>query len=169
MTGSDRLPFFQSINRDRFMIQSTSRFGAGLLAGLALLAGSCASRVTGGPNVIDVDAPAEFTVTDSGLKYRILRKSDGPKPTADDRVTVDYSGWLDNDTIFDSSYQRREPSSFVLSKVVPGWTEGVQLIGVGGMIELEVPPELGYGARGMPGVIPPNSTLHFKIELREIE
>ena len=118
--------------------------------------------------IVDPDAPTEFTTTDSGLKYRILRKSDGAKPDLQDRVVVDYSGWLDNQTIFDSSYGRNEPASFLLSDVVPGWTEGLQLIGVGGMIELEIPPELGYGANGRPPIIPPNSTLHFKVELLEI-
>ncbi len=139
-----------------------------VLACLALVTCSCASRLAG-PGLIDADAPEEFSSTDSGLKYRILRKSSGDKPTASDRVTVDYSGWLDDGTVFDSSYERRGPASFVLSNVVPGWTEGLQLVGEGGMIELEIPSELGYGARGQPPVIPPNATLHFKVELHEIE
>ena len=135
----------------------------------ALLTCSCASGVMSnrsGP--VDEDAPEEFTTTDSGLKYRILRKSDGRKPTASDLVRVHYAGWLDDTSEFDSSYSRGRPASFALNEVVPAWTEGLQLIGEGGMIELEVPPNLGYGAVGMPPKIPPNATLHFKVELIEV-
>ena len=114
---------------------------------------------------VDDDAPEEFTETDSGLKYRILRKSDGEKATASDSVTVNYRGWLDDDTEFDSSYKRGEPISFPLGGVIPGWTEGMQLVGVGGMIELTIPAELGYGQRGAGADVPPNATLHFIVEL----
>jgi FKBP-type peptidyl-prolyl cis-trans isomerase len=90
-------------------------------------------------------------------------------PTAKDRVTVHYKGWLDNETIFDSSYRRDETISFGLNQVIKGWTEGMQLIGTGGMIELEIPYQLGYGERGTPGgPIPPRANLHFLVELFEI-
>lgn len=121
-----------------------------------------------GPLLIDDDAPTEFTTTESGLKYRILRKSSQQKPVASSRVKVDYRGWLDDGSTFDSSYNMREPASFSLSNVIPAWTEGLQLLGEGGMIELEVPPELGYGEAGNPPSIPPNATLHFKVELLRI-
>ena len=114
---------------------------------------------------VDDDAPEEFTETESGLKYRILRKSDGEKATANDSVTVNYRGWLDDETEFDSSYKRGEPISFPLGGVIPGWTEGMQLVGVGGMIELTIPAELGYGKRGAGADVPPNATLHFIVEL----
>lgn len=117
------------------------------------------------PGKIDADAPKEFKTTDSGLKYRILRKSDKQKPSADKRVTVHYKGWLNNEIIFDSSYRRGEKISFGLGQVIPGWTEGMQLVGVDGMIELEIPPHLGYGARGAGRAVPPNATLHFIVEL----
>ena len=117
---------------------------------------------------MDSDAPEEFTATRSGLYYRILRKSNGRKPRSTDIVLAHYRGWLNNGKQFDSSYERGEPTEFPLNGVVPGWTEGLQLIGIGGMIELEVPPGLGYGAQGRPG-IPPNATLHFIIELKEIK
>lgn len=120
------------------------------------------------PGPADEDAPKEFTETKSGLKYRILRKSDGAKPKATDSVTVHYKGWLDNKKEFDSSYKRGEEISFPLNMVIPGWTEGLQLVGEGGMIELEIPSELGYGTRGAGNVIPPNSTLHFLVELKKI-
>jgi len=121
-----------------------------------------------GPMLIDEDAPTEFTTTSSGLKYRILRKSTNRKPVPSSKVEVDYRGWLDDGSTFDSSYNQRQPVSFSLGKVVPGWTEGLQLLGEGGMIELEVPPELGYGEAGSPPTIPPNATLHFKVELLRI-
>ncbi len=133
--------------------------------GLLALAG-CQSQTAPGPQ--DPDAPKEFTETSSGLKYRILRKSDGKHPTAASRVTVHYKGWLDSNRVFDSSYPTGTPVSFGLNEVIAGWTEGVQLIGEGGMIELEIPPELGYGREGTPG-IPPNSRLHFYIELKKVE
>ena len=121
------------------------------------------------PGPVDEDAPEEFTTTDSGLKYRILRKGTGEKPERSDKVTVHYKGWLDDETVFDSSYQRGETISFPLNRVIPGWTEGMQLVSEGGMIELEIPSELGYGAAGSPGSIPPNATLHFIVELFEIK
>lgn len=121
-----------------------------------------------GPMAMDPDAPTEFTTTESGLKYRILRKSDGRKPTINDQVEVDYSGWLDDGTIFDSSYNSRKTATFQAGNLIAGFTEGLQLVGEGGMIELEIPPQLAYGPSGNNSV-PPNSTLHFKIELHEIK
>jgi len=120
------------------------------------------------PGPIDNDAPHEYTETDSGLKYRILRKSKKNKPKATQGVEVHYKGWLDNKEIFDSSYQRGKRIKFMLNQVIPGWTEGVQLVGVGGMIELQIPAKLGYGAGGIPGTIPPNATLHFIVELHDL-
>ncbi len=122
-----------------------------------------------GTGPVDSDAPAEFTKTESGLGYRVLRKSDGKKPKADNTVTVHYRGWLNNGKVFDSSYERGEPTTFPLRNVVAGWTEGMQLVGEGGMIELWVPSRLGYGERGSPGSIPPHSTLHFIVELVRVQ
>ena len=147
--------------------KTTTGITLSLCMGL-LLAIGCSTRGKG-PGVIDPDAPSEFTTTDSGLKYRILRKSSGAKPSANSRVTVDYSGWLDNGTVFDSSYDRPDPATFALGAVIAGWTEGIQYVGEGGMIELEIPSELGYGRNGFPPNIPPNSRLHFKVELIRIE
>lgn len=120
-----------------------------------------------GAGPVDQDAPQEFTETASGLKDRILRKSDGQKPAASDSVTVHYRGWLDNGSEFDSSYARGEAISFPLTGVIAGWTEGMQLVGEGGMIELWIPPQLGYGARGSAGAVPPNATLHFSEDVIE--
>jgi FKBP-type peptidyl-prolyl cis-trans isomerase FkpA len=120
-----------------------------------------------GAGPMDPDAPEEFTRSKSGLYYRILRKSSGRRPHSTDHVLADYRGWMNDGQQFDSSYDQGKPSEFALNQVVAGWTEGLQLIGEGGMIELEVPPRLGYGALPHLG-IPPNSTLHFIVELKEI-
>ena len=110
-----------------------------------------------------------FITLPSGLKYRILRTGTGTKPGPRDQVLVQYEGWLDDGTVFDSTYDRRMTATmFNLSAVIPAWTEGLQLVGVDGMIELEVPPELGYGKHGIMPMIPPNATLHFVIELLEV-
>jgi FKBP-type peptidyl-prolyl cis-trans isomerase len=98
-----------------------------------------------------------------------LRKGARHRPKSYDTVVANYRGWLDNGHTFDSSYERGKPTEFSLSQVVPGWTEGLQLVGEGGMIELEIPSRLGYGARGMPPHVPPNSTLHFIVELVKIK
>ena len=121
------------------------------------------------PGPVDSDAPEEFTTTSSGLKYRIRRKSSGKKPKATDTVTVNYRGWRDDNHVFDSSYRRTQPQTFGLPDVVAGWREGMLLVPVGGMIELEIPPDLGYGPAGRPPEIPPNATLHFIVELLEIK
>lgn len=122
-----------------------------------------------GVGPVDKDVATEFSETASGLKYRILRQSDGRKPAVSNTVEVHYRGWLDSGRQFDSSYDRGETESFGLGSVVPGWTEGLQLVGEGGMIELWIPSELGYGSRGSPGSIPPNATLHFVVELIKVQ
>jgi FKBP-type peptidyl-prolyl cis-trans isomerase len=83
-------------------------------------------------------------------------------------VKVNYHGWLDDGKVFDSSYKRGEPIEFGLTQVIPGWTEGMQLVGKGGMIELLIPSNLGYGKRGAGGAIPPDATLHFLVELIDV-
>ena len=122
-----------------------------------------------GAGAIDPKAPKAFTATESGLKYRILRQGAGVKPAAVQRVEVNYHGWLFNGRVFDSSYLRGMPITFGLNQVIKGWTEGMQKIGKGGMIELEIPGYLGYGLQGQASSgIPPNATLHFIVELIDI-
>lgn len=128
-----------------------------------------ACAISAEPGPIDKGAPMKFTTTESGLKYRILRKSDGKKPLKTDTVTVHYKGWLDDKTVFDSSYKRDKSISFGLNQVIKGWTEGMQLVGEGGMIELEIPSNLGYGKAGAGNIIPPDATLHFLVELIEVK
>ncbi len=107
--------------------------------------------------------------TASGLQYKVLTQGTGAKPaSANAEVEVNYEGSLIDGTVFDSSYKRGESITFFLNQVIPGWTEGVQLMPTGSTYELYIPSELGYGARGVPGVIPPNSTLIFKVELIKV-
>jgi FKBP-type peptidyl-prolyl cis-trans isomerase len=106
--------------------------------------------------------------TASGLQYKVITQGDGVRPSADSEVEVHYEGRLIDGKIFDSSYQRGESISFFLSQVITGWQEGVQLMPVGSKYELYIPHELGYGARGAPGVIPPFSTLIFVVELLKV-
>ena len=109
--------------------------------------------------------PTGMQTTASGLKYEVLKMGAGPKPTLADNVTVHYRGQLTNGTVFDSSYDRGEPATFPLARVVKGWQEGVQLMPLGSTFRFEIPPDLGYGARGAGDVIPPNATLIFQVEL----
>jgi FKBP-type peptidyl-prolyl cis-trans isomerase len=122
-----------------------------------------------GAGAIDKDAPKQFTQTASGLRYRVLRSGKGAKPQSTDKVKVNYHGWLTGGKVFDSSYDRKKPISFPLDGVIKGWTEGMQLVGEGGMIELEIPSALGYGDGGIPGTIPGGASLHFLVELLKIE
>ena len=110
----------------------------------------------------------KVTTTVSGLQYEVLTEGTGPKPSATDNVTVHYKGTLTDGTVFDSSYDRGQPATFPLNRVIPGWTEGVQLMSVGSKYKLTIPPNLGYGAAGAGGKIPPNSTLIFEVELIKI-
>ncbi|KMV30594.1 FKBP-type peptidyl-prolyl cis-trans isomerase [Photobacterium swingsii] len=107
------------------------------------------------------------TKTESGLLYQVETAADGEKPAATDTVKVHYKGMLTDGTEFDSSYKRNQPATFPLNQVIPGWTEGVQLMPVGSKFKFVIPPELAYGAQANP-TIPANSTLVFEVELLEI-
>jgi peptidyl-prolyl cis-trans isomerase A (cyclophilin A) len=107
--------------------------------------------------------------TESGLQYVIENEGAGEAPKATSKVTVHYKGLLTDGRQFDSSYDRGQTISFGLNQVIPGWTEGLQLIKPGGKIYLMIPPQLAYGDRGAGDVIPPNSTLIFQVELFKVE
>lgn len=107
-------------------------------------------------------------MTDSGLQYTVITMGDGAKPAASDKVTVHYRGTLLNGDEFDSSYSRNEPASFQLNQVIPGWTEGLQLMPAGSKFMFYIPSNLAYGANGPPQ-IGPNATLIFEVELLSID
>jgi FKBP-type peptidyl-prolyl cis-trans isomerase FkpA len=104
-------------------------------------------------------------VTASGLVFRSLKDGNGGSPVASDTVRVHYRGTLPDGKEFDSSYSRGQPAEFPLGRVIPCWTEGLQKMKTGGKAKLTCPPEIAYGSRGAAGVIPPNATLHFEVEL----
>ncbi|GAA5525869.1 outer membrane protein MIP [Microbulbifer aestuariivivens] len=106
-------------------------------------------------------------VTDSGLQYKIVREGSGDSPSADSTVEVDYRGTLLDGTEFDSSYARGEPVQFPVNGVIQGWTEALQLMKEGGKWELYIPAELAYGPGGAGGLIGPNETLVFEVELHK--
>jgi len=106
--------------------------------------------------------------TESGLQYIVEKAGVGPKPAASDVVKVNYEGFLLDGTKFDSSLDRGEPIEFPLNQVIPGWTEGVQLMSVGAKYKFFIPYQLAYGERGAGQAIPPYSTLIFDVELLEI-
>ncbi len=107
--------------------------------------------------------------TASGLQYRVLTAGTGAQPSAADTVTVHYKGTLLNGDTFDSSYDRGEPATFKLNQVIPGWTEGVQLMKVGSKYEFVIPAALAYGEQGAGGKIGPNQVLKFDVELLDIK
>jgi FKBP-type peptidyl-prolyl cis-trans isomerase len=111
----------------------------------------------------------EVKTTASGLQYTITKEGTGKAPTATDVVKVHYTGKLLDGTIFDSSIQRGEPIEFPLNGVIPGWTEGLQLMKEGGEAMLYIPSNLGYGDRGAGGVIGPNAALIFEVKLLEVK
>lgn len=114
-------------------------------------------------------ARPEVTTTASGLQYEVIVEGTGAKPSVTDTVVTHYHGTFLDGTTFDSSVDRGSPASFPVNGVIAGWTEALQMMGVGSKWRLVVPPELAYGERGAGGAIPPNATLVFEVELLEIQ
>ena len=157
---------------------------AALLAGCGDSSGSSGSGTGASSNAPSSSAPSapaatnaaakpsastDMKTTASGLKYSVLKQGTGtvsPKPT--DQVTVNYKGTLLNGTQFDSSYDRGQPATFPLNRVIPGWTEGLQLMHEGDKFKFEIPANLAYGAASPSPLIPENSTLVFEVELIKI-
>lgn len=110
----------------------------------------------------------EVKSTASGLQYVVEKEGEGDTPKAEDEVTVHYTGKLIDGTVFDSSVNRGEPATFPLNRVIPGWTEGVQLMKEGAKYTFFIPSDLAYGPQGIPNAIPPHSTLIFEVELIKI-
>ena len=111
----------------------------------------------------------EVKETASGLQYIVEKEGEGAQPTATSEVTVHYTGRLLDGTVFDSSVSRGEPATVPLNRVIPGWTEGVQLMKEGAKYLFFIPSDLAYGAQGVPGAIPPHSTLIFEVELIKVK
>jgi FKBP-type peptidyl-prolyl cis-trans isomerase FkpA len=122
------------------------------------------------PVVAEGASGPQQVTTASGLKYEDLKVGTGDTAEAGKIVSVHYTGWLTSGTKFDSSKDRGQPFEFPLGggRVIKGWDEGVRGMKVGGVRKLTIPPELGYGARGAGGVIPPNATLVFEVELLKV-
>ena len=114
-------------------------------------------------------AQAKPVTTASGLVYEVIQEGSGESPKVTDTVKVHYKGTFPDGKEFDSSYKRGEPTEFPLNRVIPCWTEGVQRMKPGGKAKLTCPPEIAYGARGAGGVIPPNTTLNFEVELISVK
>jgi FKBP-type peptidyl-prolyl cis-trans isomerase FklB len=138
-------------------------------AEMAKLKESAPQNMAAGQKFLDENKKKEgVQVTASGLQYKIVNPGSAKKPKPTDEVTVHYKGSLIDGKVFDSSYDRKQPASFPLGGVIPGWTEGLQLIGEGGKMFLYIPYNLAYGENGMGNVIPPSSTLVFEVELLKI-
>jgi len=128
-------------------------------------------QLPSGAGEMDPDAPLEMTPTGTGLYYRVLRKGSGRTAGIFNEVSCHYEGKLEDGTVFDSSYRNKQPIRFPMNAVIKGWSEGLQLIEEGGMVELEIPPDIAYGSKGkmMGGKgVPPDATLHFIVELLQV-
>ncbi|CAG0911643.1 unnamed protein product [Cyprideis torosa] len=129
-------------------------------------------NMAAGKAYLEKNATAEgVKVTDSGLQYKVLRegKADGKKPGPRSTVKVNYEGRHLNGEVFDSSYERGEPIEFPLNRVIPGWTEGLQLMSEGAKYQLTIPENIAYGHRGAGRTIEPSETLIFDVELLEVK
>ena len=124
-------------------------------------------QATPAPAIPTPEVGKRFT-TASGLQYEVLRVGTGARPKAWSQVLVHYHGTLPSGVVFDSSVQRGQPIDFSLDEVIPGWTEGVQLMQEGAKYQFVIPAELAYGTRGSPPAVPPNAVLVFDVELFQV-
>ncbi len=147
------------------------------LTALLLSAAACTAWAQSGtPTAVPADpaltraaAVKGAVVTPSGLVHEVLKAGTGAQPAATDTVSVHYRGRFTDGREFDSSYSRGQPTSFPLNRVIPCWTEGLQLMKVGGSSRLTCPAAIAYGSRGAGGTIPPNTVLQFEVELLSVQ
>ena len=156
----------------RFLNFAFYALGASLVAACTPPSNPPAERAAAGapaaaPNLGSVTGTSRVT-TPSGIVFESMVTGSGPTPKATDTVKVHYRGTFPDGREFDSSYKRGQPTSFPLNRVIPCWTEAVQLMRPGGKARITCPPQLAYGERGAGGTIPPNATLVFEIELISI-
>jgi FKBP-type peptidyl-prolyl cis-trans isomerase FkpA len=151
------------MNRPRLIALIISALALGALGVHAQVEPVTGTQPSSAPGA--VKGPDGSETWPSGLVYRSLKDGTGPSPTPTDVVKVHYRGTFTNGKEFDSSYTRGQPAEFPLNRVIPCWTEGVQKMKVGGKAKLTCPPAIAYGSKGAGGVIPPNSTLQFDVEL----
>jgi FKBP-type peptidyl-prolyl cis-trans isomerase FkpA len=142
--------------------------GAGALTAAAAAAQSATPAAGSGPPPIS--AVIQWVTTPSGLRYADIKQGSGPTPADGQIAVMHFTGWLADGKEFDSSHKRTKPFGFKVGsgQVIKGWDEGVRSMRPGGVRRIVVPPELAYGAKGIPGLIPPNATLTFDIELLKI-
>ncbi len=139
------------------------------VTGVALAKSAEENKQEGAAFLADNAKEKGIKKTASGLQYKVIKEGKGASPIAIDQVTVHYSGKLIDGKEFDSSYKRGAPATFPLNRVISGWTEGLQLMKEGAKYQFYIPPELAYGSSGAGGIISPESTLIFDVELIKIE
>lgn len=154
MTSEQAQAYIEKVMKARQEEKMKVKYGANKEAGEKYLAEN--AKKTG------------IVTTTSGLQYEVIKQGTGVKPTAEDKVKVHYEGKLINDSIFDSSIKRGEPTEFFVNQVIPGWTEGLQLMSVGSKYRFYIPQGLAYGANENNPQIPPFSTLVFDVELIDV-
>jgi peptidylprolyl isomerase len=144
-----------------------ARLAAGCVVSALFLSSGFAAQKGEDPKQRSIEGLKEV-VTDTGLKYWDIKVGEGASPKATDRVSVHYSGWLKDGTLFDSSVKRGQPTTFGLNQVIRGWTEGLQTMKIGGIRRLEIPYALAYGESGRPPTIPAKADLIFEVELLDV-
>jgi FKBP-type peptidyl-prolyl cis-trans isomerase FkpA len=147
------------------LLAGAAALPAALLAQAPATAPAASEARPADPALARAAAEPGAVVTETGLVYRELKAGNDPQPTAAQTVRVHYRGSFPDGREFDSSHSRGQPATFPLNRVIPCWTEGVQRMKVGGTAKLTCPSSIAYGARGAGGVIPPNATLQFEVEL----
>jgi len=149
-----------------------SRLPQALMAALVAALLVCGGAAQANPQLDYLQANAQkqgVKTTNTGLQYKVVRPGTGKSPSATDQVQVHYKGTLIDGTQFDSSYDRGQPAQFPLNRVIPGWTEGLQLMKEGAKYEFVIPSNLGYGTMGSGSTIPPGATLIFEVELLKVQ
>lgn len=165
MRAPGRWPILCAAKMNRSFLPTSLHLltGAALVASLALPT-LCLAQAAKAAATPPAD-PGTTVTTSSGLVFKMIKQGNGPSPAATDTVKVHYRGTFTDGKEFDSSYSRGAPAEFPLNRVIKCWTEGVQRLQVGGSAKLTCPPSIAYGERGAGGVIPPNATLYFEVEL----